>query len=154
MCDSEVLCCSYLYKVISVWHEIDHMKEIISDVFFFFLHADSASFIAICAGSGPFQRWAHTLNLSPRYPLFAADSESQEIASSLALLWPFKAPTWAPFGLSWPLGPCWCLYPLSSSRQQARCSSVMPLIKKKLPIPTVMQGEWTQQGGTAIIHLF
>lgn len=60
------------------------------------------------------QGWI-TLSLSPNHPLFHADSESQENGFFCGLVAALQGPAWAPFGLSWPLSPCWCLYPLSSS---------------------------------------
>lgn len=108
-----------------------------------FLFLLSASSAAVCAGSGPFQRLTHTLKSFSEPPFVPSLTQNPWKNSFLC-----GPSTLAPFGLSWPLCPSWCLYPSSSSHQQTRCSSVMPLIKKKLPIPTAMQRT------TAIIWFF
>uniref|UniRef100_A0AAQ4P0M3 Out at first protein homolog n=1 Tax=Gasterosteus aculeatus aculeatus TaxID=481459 RepID=A0AAQ4P0M3_GASAC len=86
----------------------------------------------MCADSGSFQSQTHALNLSPRQPLFPA--------ANLLLLWPYCGPSRPRVGTRWPLAaPQTLLMSLSSSCQQARCSSVMLPIKKRLPIHTAMQ---------------
>lgn len=65
----------------------------------------------------------------------------RKIASSVALLWPFKAPHGPPLASRGPSAPVdvFILYPSPTSRPDVRCNAADK--GKKLPILTVKQGE-------------